>query len=94
MTPDDIKTLPQMIETALVAPEIGLPPTMATLLADAICRIAALRIGSGCNYYLPIALTRAERDAAIRRDYNGHNVAALRHRYGISARQIYRILRR
>jgi Mor family transcriptional regulator len=92
--PDDIRTLPALLAAVLSAPEFGLPPLLAENLASAVCRIAAARIGGGCEYYLPHIADRPTRNQSIRKEYTGHNVTALARRYGVSRRQLYRIVKR
>ena len=50
----------------------------------------------GCQMYIPKrdAVNRAERDAAIARDFNGRNHAELARRHRLTVTRIYSVLRR
>ncbi len=67
-------------------------------LAEAVARelVAwACRTYGGERVYIPATRHRlADRNAAIRREFNGRNHAELARRYRVSRRTIYRILSR
>ena len=59
--------------------------------------IACSRLGySGDSFHLPSErfLTRAERNAMIRAEFNGRNLAAICKKYGVSRRTVYYACRR
>lgn len=71
-------------------------PFAAEQLARAICCSAAKQGHAGAEYYLPAlhTLTRAMRNEAIRREFNGRNLRALMRKYGVHKSTIYRAVRR
>lgn len=90
-------TLAEVIADALAAPNVfALPPGAADELARNILRVAADRGHAGIEYYLPAChnLTRAERNARIRVEFNGQNLAVLMRRYDVSRATVYRVCRR
>jgi len=74
----------------------GMPPKVAEALAAQIARSAAELGHGGGDYYLPGLdhLSRAERNARIRAEYDGANVKDLCRKYGLSRASIYSIVRR
>lgn len=75
---------------------LGVRASAASVLAEAILRNASeLGLGGG-DFYLPVVhpASRAERNERIRREFNGQNLNVICRRYGLTARQIYRIVRR
>lgn len=73
-----------------------MPPAAAEELARAICCSAARQGHAGAEYYLPAlnTLTRAQRNEAIRREFNGRNLRALMKKYGVRKSTIYCVVRR
>lgn len=65
-------------------------------LARAICCSAAKQGHAGTEYYLPAlhTLTRAQRNEAIRREFNGQNLREVMKKYGVHKSTIYRAVRR
>lgn len=51
---------------------------------------------SGTEYYWPAlhALTREQRNEAIRREFNGSNLGEVRRKYGVGKTTVYRAVRR
>jgi len=74
----------------IVREEIGMHEQLATAFAQALVRGLRRRLG-GQELYIP-APNRTERDAAIRRDFNGSNLDQIMKRYGLSRSRIYEIL--
>lgn len=70
--------------------EIGMNESIGGIFAAAMVRGLRRRLG-GRELYIP-APDRSERDAAIRRDFNGSNVDELMRRHGISRARIYQIV--
>lgn len=90
-------SLAEVIADALSAPDVfKLPPVAAADLAQQIVRCAARRGHAGVDYYLPAlhALTREERNDAIRREFNGANLQAVMRKYAVSRATVYRVCRR
>lgn len=73
-----------------------MPPSAAETLAKAIMCAAAESGHAGAEYYLPAmhTLTRADRNAAIRREFNGQNLKAICRKYGLGRTSVYMIVRR
>lgn len=73
-----------------------MPPAAAADLARAICCSAAKQGHAGAEYYLPAlhTLTRAQRNEAIRREFNGQNLREVMKKYGVHKSTIYRAVRR
>lgn len=71
-------------------------PAAAADLARAIARAAAKLGHAGSEYYLPAlhSMTRTERNDAIRREFNGRNLADVCRKYGVHRATVYRIVRR
>lgn len=65
-------------------------------LARAICCSAAKQGHAGEEYWLPVleTLTRAQRNEAIRREFNGQNLREVMKKYGVHKSTIYRAVRR
>lgn len=60
-------------------------------LAEAVTRELSRQLG-GTRLYIPACADRAERDAAIRSEFNGRNMATVCARYGIKPRRVYQIM--
>lgn len=66
--------------------------TAAAALAMVI--VSAMRtVAGGAMFYIPSA-DKDERDAGIRREFCGRNIKEVCGKYGLSARQVYRIANR
>jgi len=74
----------------------GMSQYAAEALARAICCSAAKQGHAGTEYYLPAlhTLTRAQRNEAIRREFNGQNLREVMKKYGVHKSTIYRAVRR
>lgn len=70
--------------------EIGMNESIGGIFAAAMVRGLRRRLG-GRELYIP-APDRSERDATIRRDFNGGNVDELMRRHGLSRTRIYEIV--
>ena len=70
--------------------EIGLLPEFANDWAARLTRFLRLRLGAQ-QVYVP-APDKAERDAAIYREFDGTNGAAVMKRHGISRSRLYQII--
>ena len=88
--------LADIIADALVSPAFGMSEDLANLLAVQIICAAAARGHAGAEYYLPNLqhLTRSERNALIRAEFNGQNLRAVCRKYSVSERTVYRACRR
>lgn len=84
--------LTDVITDALISPAFGMTAETANLLAVQIIRTAAERGHAGSDYYLPYMhnLSRAERNALIRRDFTGSNLRETCRKYGVSKNTVYR----
>lgn len=73
-----------------------MPPAAASDLAHAIACSAAKMGHAGTEYYLPAlhTLTRAERNDAIRREFNGQNLRHICKKYGVGKSTVYQVVRR
>lgn len=78
--------------TAIVREEIGMNELFASQIAEAITRGLRRRLG-GDYHYIP-APDKAERDAAMRAQFNGRNLDEVARANKISRRQAYRIVTR
>lgn len=70
-------------------------PGILAVLAEEVGEERALALGrrlAGDAFPALEQLDRLERDARIRRDFNGGNINDLTQRYGLSRRHLYRIL--
>lgn len=76
----------------IVREEIGLNESFAIMVADAIVRGLQKLCGGG-ELYIP-APNKSERDAAIRREFNGKNLREVCNRYGVSKTRLYEIVGR
>lgn len=74
----------------IVREEIGMHEQIATVFAQALVRGLRRRLG-GQELYIP-SPDRAERDAAIRREFNGTNLEELMRRHCLSRSRIYEIV--
>ena len=74
----------------------GMSETAAANLAHDICCGAARQGHAGEEYYLPAlhTLTRAQRNEAIRREFNGSNLKEIRKKYGVGKTTVYRAVKR
>lgn len=72
---------------AIVREEIGMHESIAALFADALVRGLRRRMG-GRELYIPAA-DRSERNAGIRRDFDGTNMAYVMGKYGVSRTTVY-----
>lgn len=69
---------------------LGLPENVATPMADHIARGLSQRAG---GIYIPKReICQADRDAAVRRDFNGRNRDQVMKSHGISRATFYRII--
>lgn len=73
-----------------ICDEFGMEEGLASCLAEAITRGLRARVG-GQDIYIP-APDKRERDAAIRREFNGRNLEFVCRRYGISKSRLYEIV--
>lgn len=91
-----ISNLTEVISDALTSPVFGMSADVANLLAVQIIRTAAERGHAGSDYYLPYMhnLSRAERNALIRRDFTGSNLREVCRKYGVSKTTVYRACHR
>lgn len=78
--------------TAIVREEIGMNELFASQIAEAITRGLRRRLG-GDYHYIP-APDKAERDAAMRAQFNGRNLDEVARANKVSRRQAYRIVTR
>jgi Mor family transcriptional regulator len=77
--------------TAILCEEFSLDELPASALAGRILHGLRARLGSR-EVYIPCP-DRADRDAGIRRDFNGNNLSEVCRRYGVSASTVYRAVR-
>lgn len=84
--------LADVITDALASPDFGMSHETANALAVQIIRTAAARGHAGTDYYLPHLhnLSRAERNALIRRDFKGNNLRDVCRKYSVSKTTVYR----
>lgn len=90
-------SLSDVIADALTAPDVfRMPRSAAEDLARTIVQVAARRGHAGVEYYLPALhnLTREERNARIRAEFNGQNLKVVMRRYDVSRATVYRVCRR
>ncbi|WP_082493097.1 Mor transcription activator family protein [Acidovorax sp. Leaf160] len=74
---------------AIVRQEIGMHDRLASVFAQALVSGLRSRMG-GQELYIP-APDRSERDAAIRREFNGCNMDEVMRKHGLSRTRIYEI---
>ncbi|HYF17698.1 MAG TPA: Mor transcription activator family protein [Ramlibacter sp.] len=86
---EDAAALLQMEFTEIVREEIGYKEDFASQIASAVLRGLRRRRG-GEELYVPAA-DRSERDAAIRREFNGTNLLEVCRRHGVSKSTVYRV---
>ena len=86
---EDAAATLQMEVTEIVRAEIGYNEAFASSIASAIVRGLRRKLG-GQEVYIP-APDRSERDAAIRREFNGTNLAEVCQRHGVSKSTVYRL---
>lgn len=70
--------------------ETGLLPEFANEIAGRLTRFLRLRLGTQA-IYIP-APDRTERDAAIFREFDGKNAAAVMRRHGVSRSRLYQVV--
>jgi Mor family transcriptional regulator len=73
----------------IVREEIGMHEAMASLVAQALVRGLRRTLG-GQHLYIPAPDKRA-RDEAIRREFNGSNIAEVMKRYNVRRSRVYEI---
>lgn len=73
----------------IVREQIGMNDRFAGVFAQALVEGLRTRMG-GQELYIP-APDRSERDAAIRREFNGCNLSEVMKRHGLSRTRIYEI---
>ncbi|UXY13851.1 hypothetical protein N8I74_11010 [Chitiniphilus purpureus] len=78
--------------TQILRDEAGYSAQAAQTLAAALVRGMRKRIG-GQEFYVP-AVDKRERDAAIRREFNGLNRKEICRKFGISKSRLYAIVGR
>ena len=76
--------------TAMMREATGLHEPIASLMAERLLQVLRRRFGGG-DLYIP-ARDRAERDKAIRAEFNGRNLNDLCRRYEISRTRVYEIV--
>lgn len=76
----------------LSSPAFGMSADVANLLTVQMIRVAAELGYAGSEYYLPYMhnLSKSERNALIRRDFNGRNLRDVCRKYGVSKTTVYR----
>lgn len=92
----DAALLLQYEMTDIVREEMGLHEQEAMQIAQAIVRgmrkrYGGQRLGGRGHIYVP-APSKAERNEAIRREFNGNNYGELMQRHGIKRSQLYKVL--
>ncbi|RYE91746.1 MAG: hypothetical protein EOO78_30000 [Oxalobacteraceae bacterium] len=75
--------------TSIVRAQIGMHESMAALFAQALVQGMRREFG-GQHLYIP-APGRGERDAAIRSQFNGANLAEVMKRHDVSRSTVYRV---
>ncbi|MBB1601267.1 hypothetical protein A9977_14590 [Variovorax sp. UMC13] len=75
--------------TSIVREEIGMHEGMAAMFAQALVRGLRRKLG-GQDIYVP-APDRSERDAAIRRLFDGSNLADVMRTHNVSRSTVYRV---
>lgn len=78
--------------TAIVRAEIGMSEPLARDYASAIVRGLCALHGGG-SLYIP-ASDKSERNAAIRAEFNGTNLAEVCRKHGVARTTLYQIVRR
>lgn len=73
-----------------------IPSGAARSMVEQILQTAAAMGYAGCDYYLPSLqhMTRDERNAMIRAEFNGQNLSAVCRKYSVSKTTVYRACRR
>jgi Mor family transcriptional regulator len=82
--------------TAAIQEEVGMAEAFASQIAEAITRGLRRRLG-GNHVYVPKfngMQEKRDRDATIKREFNGQNRDELMRRYGLSKTQIYEIAKK
>ena len=76
--------------TTIVREEVGFTEQFASQIAEALVR--GLRRRLGAQYIYIAAPSKAERNAAIRREFDGTNRESICRKYGISRTRLYEIV--
>jgi Mor family transcriptional regulator len=76
--------------TQIVQEEIGYNEMFANMIAEALTRGLRRRLG-GQEVYIP-APDKAARNAAIKREFNGRNLAEMCRKYDLSPSGVYKIV--
>lgn len=76
----------------IVREEIGMHEAMASVFASAVVRGLRRRMGGG-ELYIP-APDRSDRDAGIRREFDGKNLAHVMAKFNVSRTRVYEICAR
>lgn len=82
--------------TAAIQEEVGMAEAFASQIAEAITRGLRRRLG-GERIYVPAlngTQEKRERNAQIKREFNGANLGEIMRRYGLSKTQIYEIAKK
>ena len=87
---EDSAVMLQYEMTAIVREEIGMTEHFASQISAAIVQGLRKRF-SAQEIYIP-APSKAERNAAIKRDFNGQNRDEICRRYGVSRSTLYEIV--
>ena len=87
---EDSAVMLQYEVTAIVREEIGMTEHFASQIAEAIVRGLRKRF-SAQEVYIP-APSKTERNAAVRREFNGQNRDAICRKFGISRTTLYEIV--
>lgn len=74
----------------IIRDEIGMHEPLATVFSRALVR-GLRRVLGGQDLYIPTP-DKSERDASIRRDYNGQNMDELMRLHGIGRTRFYEII--
>ncbi|MFL9669000.1 Mor transcription activator family protein [Variovorax sp. AB1(2024)] len=74
----------------IIRDEIGMHEPLATVFSRALVR-GLRRVLGGQDLYIPTP-DKSERDASIRRDYNGDNMEELMRAHGIGRTRFYEII--
>lgn len=74
---------------AIVREEIGMHESIATVFASALVRGLRRTMG-GEEIYIPVP-DRSERDAAIRREFDGTNLGKIMIKFNVSRSRVYQL---
>lgn len=89
-------TLPEILQAALQH-GAGLDPAQAEELTATIIDYGAAQGHGGTEHYWPKkyrALTKEERDEAIRDEFNGRNLKEICQKFGVSSYVVYQAVKR